>query len=301
MRLKDIMVGTVLIATGTFASASLGYAAKVASPVRLQEAVKRTVASKSLAFGVSIKMDIKATGQSISGTIAGTGLSDLVNKSSSFTMDMGPFMKAIAKQGGQPLPPQFSDPAILILKTVSIGPKVWMSYPVLSAISKTDASKPWILLDVAKLGVDAGDLAASQGVDPSQGLEMLVGLSSSANLVGGEILDGVPTIKFDSVLTWDSLTKNLPASQAAEIKKMMGAETTIPASVWLDEQNRVRRLDVTFKINQAGAKMNLASSYTFSKFNEPVSIVPPAASQVDAKSPLIDLIAKAAKAKKLGA
>lgn len=58
------------------------------------------------------------------------------------------------------------------------------------------------------------------------------------------------------------------------------------------------RLDVTFTVAQGTTKSVSIASYTFSKFNEPVSIVAPAANQVSTSGPLVDLIVNAAKAKK---
>jgi LppX_LprAFG lipoprotein len=298
MRTKNFLTVSVLASVGALCVVPSASAAKPATAVRLQDAVKQTVASKTLAFGVSIKMDIQSGGQTMSGVISGTGVSDTANKASSFSMDMGSFMKSVAKQSGKPLPPQFDEPGALVLQTVSSGGKVWMNFPLLALATKTVTTKPWLLLDAAKLGLDAGDVAASQGIDPTQGLDMMVGLAAGAKPSGGEVLNGVPTTKFTATLTAEALTKNLPAAQAADVTKLMGGAQNVPASVWVDEQNRVRRLDVTFTVGQGTNKAVSTASYTFSKFNEPVSIVAPAANLVTTSGPLVDMIVNAAKAKK---
>jgi LppX_LprAFG lipoprotein len=299
MFILSAVAGLSGLGVAGFAQPALG--AKAVTAVRLQDAVKQTVASKTLAFGVTVTMDIQSGGQSMTGVISGSGVSDLANKATAFSMDMGSFMKSIAKQSGKPLPPQFEDSTALVLQTVSVGGKVWINFPLMAMATKTVTTKPWILLDAAKLGLDAGDLAASQGVDPTQGLDMMAGLSAGAKPVGGEILDGVPTTKFTASLTTEALTNNLPASQAADVKKLMGASQSVPVSVWIDEQNRVRRLDVTFTVAQGTTKTLSTASYTFSKFNEPVSVVPPAANLVSTSGPLVDLMVNAAKAKKAAA
>jgi LppX_LprAFG lipoprotein len=301
MRTKSCLIVSAVVGLSMAGFAQPAHGAKAATAVRLQDAVKQTVASKTLTFGVSVKMDIQTGGQTINGVISGTGVSDIANKATAFSMDMGSFMKSIAKQSGKPLPPQFDDPAALVLQTVSVGGKVWMSFPLLAMATKTVTTKPWVLLDAAKLGLDAGDLAASQGIDPTQGLDMMAGLAAGAKPAGGEILDGVSTTKFTAVLTAEALTKNLPTAQAADVKKLMGASPSLPASVWIDEQNRVRRLDVTFTVAQGTTKTVSTASYTFSKFNEPVSVVPPAANLVATTGPLVDIIVNAAKAKKAAA
>ncbi len=301
MRTRSCLIVSAVVGLSVAGFARPAHGAKATTAVRLQDAVKQTVASKTLTFGVSVKMDIQTGGQTINGVISGSGVSDIANKATAFSMDMGSFMKSIAKQSGKPLPPQFEDPAALVLQTVSVGGKVWMSFPLLAMATKTVTTKPWVLLDAAKLGLDAGDLAASQGIDPTQGLDMMAGLAAGAKPAGGEILDGVLTTKFTAVLTAEALTKNLPASQAADVKKLMGAAPSLPASVWIDEQNRVRRLDVTFTVAQGTTKTVSTASYTFSKFNEPVSVVPPAANLVATTGPLVDIIVNAAKAKKAAA
>lgn len=299
MHTKSRLVVSVLVAVGTLCLAPSAHGAKsVTAAVRLQDAVKQTVASKTLTFGVTIKMDIQTGNQTMSGVISGSGVSDMANKASSFSMDMGSFMKSVAKQSGKPLPALFEDPSTLVLQTISTGGKVWINFPLLALATKTISTKPWVLLDAAKLGLDAGDVAASQGIDPTQGLDMMAGLAAGAKPVGGEILDGIPTTKFNATLTTELLTKNLPASQAADVKKLMGGSQSLPASVWVDAQSRVRRLDVTFTVAQGTTKSVSIASYTFSKFNEPVSIVAPAANQVSTSGPLVDLIVNAAKAKK---
>jgi LppX_LprAFG lipoprotein len=270
---------------------------------KLQSVATTTSASKTITFGVSMSFAMNVGGKSINAAMKGGGQVDRERQATKFTLDMSDFMKAIASGSGQSLPPALSDPTQSTITAIAIGPKVWMSYPLLNTmLGGTGAkSKPWVALDAAQLGVDAGDLAASQGADPTQGLDLLAGLSDNAQATGTETVDGVTTTKYRGTITTAALTKNLPKAQVAEATALMGSQQSIPVTVWVDDQNRARRMDLTFRLAQQGTQMTMNASYTFSKFGEPVSITPPPASQVGDNPTLTNMLVEAAKAKKKAA
>jgi LppX_LprAFG lipoprotein len=266
--------------------------------IRLQQAVKQTTEASTMALGVSITIDMSLLGKAARGTITGYGISDRQNKSTAFSMDMGSFIKSLAEASGEPIPPKFNDPAIFKMAVISIGSKAYLNYPLINNVGGSPKNKPWILVDTTKLGLDAGSVAASQGADPKQGLDMLMGLSSTATNLGPETLDGVPTTRYSSAMSVEALKKNLSPAQASAVSKLMGVNPSMPVTVWVDAQNRVRRLDATFTVDQSGTKMIMQSTYTFSRFNEPVTISAPPETEVDSTSPVIERIVASAKAKK---
>ena len=73
---------------------------------------------------------------------------------------------------------------------------------------------------------------------------------------------------------------------------------SIDYDVWVDEQNRARRFDMTVHTFQSNVDMTMNSSYRFSKFNEPVVISPPKPSEVGDNAAFTQLLLTAAKAKK---
>ena len=266
-----------------------------------QAVASETAASKTMMFGMNVAFTMNVGGKTVTGSMMASGQLDRTNRASSFSLDMSDFVKSIAGSG-KPLPSAFSDPAQLTMKVISLGNKVWMSYPLLNTILGGAAkTKPWVVLDAAQLGVDAGDLAASQGADPTQGLDLLTGLSDTAKDVGNELIDGAKTTKYQGAITSEALTRNLPKAQAADVVKLLGAEKSIPVTVWIDEQNRARKLDLTFRFAQRGTTTTMKATYSFSGFGEPVSIIPPPASQVGEKTAFTDALVQAAKARKKAA
>lgn len=271
------------------------------TPVRLQDVAKQTATLKTMTFSMNSQFSFNVKGKTIAGAIVGSGMTDRAKAASAMTIDMSGFMKSILAGSGQALPPQFADPSLMKMQVISIGTKVWMSYPFLNAMSPAAAGKPWVLLDAAKLGMDAGQIAASQGADPSQGLALLQGIAGDAVKQGTETIDGVQTTKYTATVTASALSKNLSPKQAAELKTVMGANDSIPVSVWIDGENRARRLDVSMNMANQGMNMAMATSYFFSKFNEPVSISAPPASQVGENPLLTQAILGAQQQKKKAA
>lgn len=297
----SLFFGGLSWVAGSPATAAIKTAKLKVAPVetiRLQEAVKQTTESSTMTFGVSINMDMSISGKAVNGTITGFGVSDRLNKSTAFTMDMGSFIKSLAVGSGEPIPARFNDPAIFKMKVISIGTKAYLNYPLINSVGGSPQAKPWILIDTTKLGLDASYVAASQGADPNQGLNMLAGLSSATSNLGPDTIDGLPATKYAAALSVESLKKNLSPAQARDVSKLMSGSPTLPVSIWIDQQNRVRRIDATFAIDQSGARITMKSSYTFSKFNEPVTVSAPPESEVDTTSPIIETIIASATAKK---
>jgi LppX_LprAFG lipoprotein len=236
-------------------------------------------------------MDV--AGKKSSGIMTAKGQRDTKAQASSVEMDIGSYMKAImgAAGGGSTakLPPAFSDPANFKIRVIQQGSKMWMSFPLLSAMGGSTSAKPWVALDAKELGVDARQLAASQGADPMAGLDVLQGFSQNATVVGTEDVKGTKTTHYKGTSDFAALTKNLPAKQAADAKKLFGAKTSMPVDVWLDDQGRARRMDLSFSTNQSGVAMSLNTQYYFMKFGEPVTITSPPADQVGtaADNPLL--------------
>jgi LppX_LprAFG lipoprotein len=273
------------------AAPSLAQAQKIDTK-KLALAAKATNQATTLTFEMVANMTMDVGGKKSTGVMTAKGQRDTKAQASSVEMDIGSYMKAImgAAGGSTKLPPAFNDPANFKIKVIQQGPKMWMSFPLLSMMGGTAApAKPWVGLDAKELGIDARQLAASQGADPMAGLDVLQGFSQNATVVGTEDVKGTKTTHYKGTSDFAALTKNLPAKQAADAKKLFGTKTSMPVDVWLDDQGRARRMDLSFTANQSGVSMSMNTQYYFMKFGEPVSITPPPADQVGtaADNPLL--------------
>lgn len=246
----------------------------------LANVARLTTATSTLSYSMSTTMNMTAGGKSINGTIVANGEMDKSKKAGRMTMDLGPYMSSIAASSGQPLPAALSDPTLFKMQMINIGSELWMSFPMLSKTSGVSNAKPWMYMNATELGVTPEQLAASQGADPSQGLQYLAGLGGQAKIVGTETVDGVPTTRYSTVVTLAALTKTSTPAQLAEIKKLFGDKLQLPVDVWIDAEGRARRLDMSMATNSAALQMTMKMSYKFGKFGEPVSISAPPADQV---------------------
>jgi hypothetical protein len=274
-----------------------GQPANAAGKVDLTKVQQATAAAPTMQFAMTLDMQMPLGGKKVAARISASGKADKPKKASQVEMDMSGFMKAImgAQGGGQSAAMPFS-PDDMKLSMIALDSKLYMKFGMLTAMSGTSA-KPWTLIDAKAMGVDSGDVLASQGADPTQGLDFLAGLTSNAKEVGTEKLRGVSTTRIDSTIDLATLLKKTPADQQAQAKTMFGNKTMLPVSVWVDDQNRARRFDVTFEVVQQGQAIPAKTSYEFFGFGDPVSITAPPASQVG-PNPMIEALIKEAATKK---
>jgi hypothetical protein len=263
----------------------------------MQAVAKATGAAKTMQFSMNIDMSFPVSGKTVKGTINATGRTDKPKKASAIDMDLASFMKAMTAGSGTPLPAEMSDPKLFKMQMITVDTKMWMKFPLLN-MTGGDPAKPWVLLDAKKLGVDADALAASQGADPGQGLDMLAGLSANAKEVGKEKVRGVDTTKYSGTVEVSALTKNLPADQAEQARAAFGGKSSLPISVWVDSENRARRISYTATAAAQGISVNTAATYEFFAFNEPVSITPPPAGEVGVNPMLEQILASSVPKKK---
>jgi hypothetical protein len=284
------IAGLLLGSTGlSLAAPTLASAQKV-DVKKLALAAKATNQTSTLTFEMVANMTMDVNGKKVNGVMTANGQRDTKAQASSVEMDLGSYLKALlGGAGSASLPPAMNDPANFKIKVISKGPKMWMSFPLLGAMTGTPSTKPWVGLDAKELGIDARQLAASQGADPTAGLDILQGLSQNATVVGTETVKGVKTTHYKGTAEFAALAKNLPAKQAADAKKLFGSKQSMPVDVWLDDQGRARRMDFSFATSQNGVSMSMKTQYYFMKFGEPVSINPPPADQVGtaAENPLL--------------
>ncbi len=294
-------LGVSLVVAGVCVMAVPSTSIAAGKAVNLNNVGKATTASPTLQYSMTNDMSFTVGGKSVSGKLTATGKVDRAKKASSIDLDSGDFMKKVSAASGQPLPKELSDPDLFKIKVIAVDTKIWMNYPLMSSISGTSTKgKPWVLIDAAAMGVDAGDVVGSQGADPTQGLDMLVGLGATAIEAGKEKVRGVETTKYTATVELDALLKNTPAVDQAQARAMFGTKKSIPVSVWVDSEQRARRFELTLDLDNQGQKVAVKSTYEFFAFGEAVTITPPPASQVGENPALASIIAQAA-AKKAAA
>jgi hypothetical protein len=166
------------------------------------------------------------------------------------------------------------------------GSTYYMNLPFLSQLSPQ--LEGWVKFDTEKLSGTTGRLGQLGQNDPSQVLSYLNG-ATDVTVSGDEDVDGFPTTRYDLTIDYHDAKAEAPAKLEAAfdtIVSELGIERA-PASVWVDENDFVRRMSYEWTIELDGSagpggKTTQNVELTFSDFGEEVSVeLPPPDETVD--------------------
>jgi hypothetical protein len=173
----------------------------------------------------------------------------------------------------------------LDMEMVYALPIVYMRYPPGLFPGLSDA-KPWIKLDLEKLGrqagFDFGQLLQAGQSDPSQGLQYLKG-AEDIEAVGGEEVRGVQTTHYTGVVDLHALAEEDPGLKESvdQLIEQTGI-TRIPVEVWIDGDGLIRRLKQTMHgaASGQGIPTDMTTTTDLYDFGTEVSVDEPPADQV---------------------
>jgi hypothetical protein len=159
-----------------------------------------------------------------------------------------------------------------------------------TSMSALGVSTPWVSLNLsaitkAKLGQSYQQLVSDGQQGPAQSLAILQNASSSGvQMVGTATLFGMNTTEYRTTVDLSKLASAsgwpalAPAIKNLESKYHV---SSIPVEVWLDGQQRIRRLVETVKVQPSTAPAVSATiTVNIDAFDVPVTVTPPPASQV---------------------
>jgi hypothetical protein len=169
-----------------------------------------------------------------------------------------------------------------------------MKMPFLA--SQLPDGKEWVKVDLAKAaalqGVQLNDIQSfARGSDPREALDYLRSISGDLTRLGTEDVRGVPTTHYFAAV---DLQKALAraAKQAgqqgflAQLQNMPTAVASIPVDVWVDADDLVRRMTMSFVFASPVAQQRQAKAsmeMELFDYGEPVTVdAPPTGDVVDA-------------------
>jgi hypothetical protein len=149
--------------------------------------------------------------------------------------------------------------------------------------------KQWVKLDHEQLKQQSGafgDLAdQAESNSPQQGLEYLQGLSGDVQNLGQEDVGGRPATHYRASIDYTKVLDELPHA-SAQTRDALGKLGTVPADVWIDDQDRVVKMHMTIDGSAlAGASGTAELTMELSDFGVPVDVqAPPEDQTVDFSS-----------------
>jgi len=150
--------------------------------------------------------------------------------------------------------------AELTIKMLSIGGRVWITDPM----SSDDK-----YIDVGDMGVSGFDPATL--INPDRLILPAIDAINNPTIAGTVSIDGEDMTRIDGTV---NLKDTLQMSGSDAPDWILAIPTSMPLSVWIDSENRVRRVQVTGSILQTEAN-DLIRQIDFSNFNEPIDIQAP--------------------------
>jgi hypothetical protein len=155
-------------------------------------------------------------------------------------------------------------------------------------IAPASPGKPWAKISLAALpnGMDLRRLfsqAQSSGpfsqLGSPQALAKLLGAARNVRVVRNQVVNGVSTTEYSGVISFRSLLAMMPGADRNLLGSLpSGLRIGGPFRVWIDGRHFMRRMELQFSFK----KISISVRVDVTSINQPVTIVPPPASQVSA-------------------
>lgn len=170
------------------------------------------------------------------------------------------------------LGPQFSGPMRLLIE----GNTAWLRMP--PSLRPQTGGKPWARMSAA------GALGAGlQQPDPSSMLDTLRGVTDSLERRGRVSVRGVATTHYHAKLDMAKAFSEVPAAereQAESMLKLFGASVDVPVDVYIDDADRIRRMELAYEFDLMGQKMGIELKMELFDFGARVPFKRPPASEI---------------------
>jgi hypothetical protein len=158
---------------------------------------------------------------------------------------------------------------------------IYMRLGVLA--SQVTGGKPWLELDLSKLGksagLDFGKLLSGSQLQPTDLLGMLRGEGAAIRKLGPATVDGTATTHYRvtvdvaKALKAKGLTSPLLGSFAAQMPKL-------PEDVWIGKDGLVRRVAIAYSFAPAGKQLRMRMTMNLSDYGAHIKIAAPPSGDV---------------------
>jgi hypothetical protein len=288
MRLRLIAIaGAAVVLAGCGSSSSYDVVSTTAAPSDarfLASAATKSTGTPSMKTDLSVTMYAsELPGGQVEMTA--TGALDNETHRMSMRMDMSKFVSQLGAAGAA-----LGSPGDWVGEEVGDFANgravVYMKLPVLTKL--LPGGKPWIKMDLAALGKQAG-IDISQFTqftnDPSRMVDWLRAASGDVTTVGTETIDGVDTTHYKATIDIDKYPDLVPPEQrdlmrnAVDTLKDATHVDSFPMHVWVDNDGLVRQVRTVLTQTIQGKTMNVVTAERFYDFGAPVDIQLPADSE----------------------
>jgi hypothetical protein len=218
----------------------------------LATAVRNTEAAGGAEIAMRMEMDMPGMDQPY--VVTGSGVEDTKGRRAHFKME--------------------SVPGLGELEAVSEGFTMYMR----SELFGKAFGKDWMKLDLERtskaMGLDLGSMG-QMGQGTSEQLRMLGQVSDGVKDEGRETVVGVEATHYSATVD----LRKYPGQNVDKLIELTG-ESEFPMDVWIDDEQRVRRLEWEQTLRQGGVEAHMKAIAEYVRFGVPVDIDIPDADDV---------------------
>ena len=265
-----------LLVTGALAGTLSGCGASSATLDPVAQAAAVTSATGGVQMGLNMSLTIPGLASPVTAT--GHGFFNYKAHEGELAIDMsGLPSSATEGLGGAPVHVE----ELMKSTTIYVGSPLFAG--------RLPGGARWMKVDLKQLGgvagIDVQSLTSGES-NPAQFLEYLRAHGGSVHTVGSTMLHGVHTTRYQGSIDLHQIARALPESERgaaqAQLDKLSSqiGLSSIPFEVWIDDQHRVRRIEMNISINAAGQQGGMQMTIDLSGFGATPKVTVPADSQV---------------------
>src|SRR3954447_21208584 len=176
-------------------------------------------------------------------------------------------MKSFASGFGGTVTGDLGSPEDWKLEVIQDGDVAYVHFPLLA--KQLPAGKTWVKGDAKTLSsADTGQLkqfGSLAGTDPREIFGMLKAVSGSIEAVGTDEIRGVETSHYKATIDTAKLEQLVPAAQRQSLGGLdqsvqQSGLREIPIEIWVDSEQRARKLSIDVDTKQPGTPMAMKAS-----------------------------------------
>jgi len=292
LRPRALLAALVALLAVTAAGCG-GSAVAVPELTSLTSVAQKSSAADSAKFDMKIELTMPGTDKALS--LGVDGGFDTPAQRSHLTADLSSLaelFKSIGSSFGGTVKGDLGSPEDWKLEAIQDGDTVYIRFPLMA--KDLPGGKTWIKGDAKALsGADAGQLSqfgSFAGTDPRDVLGLLKAVSGSIEAVGSEKIRGVETSHYRATIDTSKVEQLVPEAQRQSLggvdqaAKQAGL-TELPLDVWIDADQRLRKLSIDLDAKQPGTDQSVKASLVVELYDygTPLDVeLPPADQVVDA-------------------
>jgi hypothetical protein len=267
-RRSHALVAAVVVLAAVLAAGCGGAAGVVPELSSFTNVAQTSAAADSASFSLEAKVTLPGFDKQLA--FSAEGAFDTPAKRSQMSVDLSAvaeLMRSFGASLGATVTGDLGSPEDWKLDVIQDGDTAYVHFPLLA--KQLPGGKTWVKGDARTLSsADTGQLkqfGSLAGTDPRGVFGLLKAVSGSIEAVGTDELRGVETSHYRAMIDIAKLEKLVPAAQRDSLGTIdQGARqaglTEIPLEIWIDSDQRVRKLSVDVDAKQPGTSMSLKAS-----------------------------------------